>query len=791
MTLLSWRSLFTATATVVLVASAAAHADVLTRTNAREAARRLTAATCPKPTGKNFAGQNLADHNFHAEAPGSLRGANFEGAILRGAAFDGQDLTGASFKGADLGPSPSASATFANATLENVCFIDATLNATDFTFATMKCTDFTGTSLMQANFGPQQKIEAGTNCRTNFSHAVLDVNAIDTEHWGKTDFTWTDFQNLSTATFNLAGGNIAGARLVGANFSGIDMTGADLSRVDFTDAKLLNAKMDNAALNGAILLRADMSYATLRCARFFGRSKDDGDNPNGRLCTATPESKEPYVSAVLNQAVMVGVDLTHATLNKATLRAAKLSTATLHGTSFIEAWLESGDNFNAATMAAADLAGADFTRAHLNFVQFDSLVMPSVKFDETTLNTTNFTGSIMPLASFRRALLQEVNFTRTVLQGAHFENATLKKAPSNEGNGVSFTCADLGGASFANATVLAANFEGAIMPPESECCKFRESEYWCGTIDATQSPYGGVRYPQMQSPVTCPNGKFAACTGADWMIPRWRTGVCNSGVERLVWAKPDCKSDPTDYVVFKDDKLKKCILESLPGPPAGITTATAKKMTHVSCSARGITDLGGLEKFESLVSLDLSGNALQRFALPLKNLRSLKIAGNQLTSLDLGKTKVMHLDASHNKLTQIIGLGAINFAVLDVSGNALTDFQLTIQDQLLYADLSNNALKNVLDEDNTSLERLEKLVYLDLSHNALTTIGSAKSIAAGKSNPGGALETMFLGCNARFNCSTLALDGNYPAYQTSTCADFNTQTRKWVARQNPSCPDGP
>jgi hypothetical protein len=79
MTLLSWRSLFTATATVALVASAAAHADVLTRTNAREAAR-LTAATCPsKPTGKNFAGQNLTDHNFHAEAPGSLRGANFEG----------------------------------------------------------------------------------------------------------------------------------------------------------------------------------------------------------------------------------------------------------------------------------------------------------------------------------------------------------------------------------------------------------------------------------------------------------------------------------------------------------------------------------------------------------------------------------------------------------------------------------------------------------------------------------------------------------------------------------------
>lgn len=787
MALLSWRSIIVA---FVLVA-AAAHADILTRTHARENARLLTGGNCPsKPAGKNFAGQNLTDHNFNAAEPGSLRGANFEGAILRGAAFDGQDLTGASFKGADLGPSANGNATFANATLENACFIDATLNGTDFTYATMQCTDFSGTSLIQANFGPHQKIKAGTNCRTNFAHATIDVNAIDTEHWGKSDFSWTDFQNVSSATFDLAGDDIANARLAGANFSGIDMTGANLSGVDFTDAKLLNAKMDNAALNGATLLRADLSYATLRCARFFGRNKDDGDNPNGRLCTATPESKNPYVAAVLNQATLVGADLTHATLNKATLRAAKLATATLRGTSFIEAFLESGDNFNAATLPAADLAGADFTRAHLNFVQFDSLVMPSVKFDETTLNATNFTGSIMPLASFRRALLQEVNFTRTILQGAHFENATIKKAPSNEGNGVLFTCADLGGAVFSNATVLAANFEGAIMPPESECCRFRESEYWCGTIDATQTPYGGVRYPQMQSAVTCPNGKFVACSGADWMIPRWRSGVCNAGVERVVWTKPDCNSDPSDYVVFKDDKLKKCILESLPGPPAGITTATAKKMTHVSCASRGITDLGGLEKFESLVSLDLSTNALQRFSLPLKNLRSLKIANNQLTSLDLGKTKVMHLDASNNKLTQLIGLGAISFAVLDLSGNALTEFDLPIHENLLYADLSGNALKTVLDDDNTTLERQAKLVYLDLSHNALTTIGSAKDIAAGKSNPSGPLETLFLGCNSKFNCATLSLDGGYPAYQTSACADYNIQTKKWVARQNPSCPDG-
>ncbi len=115
MTLSCWRSLVV----LMLVIPCLSQADTL-RSQAREESR-LTAPNCPAATGRSFAGKDLTGHNFHAEPEGSLRGANFEGAILKGAVFDGLDLTGASFKGADLGPSSNGDATFAKTMLDHTC----------------------------------------------------------------------------------------------------------------------------------------------------------------------------------------------------------------------------------------------------------------------------------------------------------------------------------------------------------------------------------------------------------------------------------------------------------------------------------------------------------------------------------------------------------------------------------------------------------------------------------------------------------------------------------------------
>ncbi len=749
----------------------------------------LAEATCPAATGRNFANQSLVNHNFNADPPGSLRNANFENADLRGAVFAEQDLTGASFKNANLGPSaPGRPASFAKATLERACFVRATLNATDFTYAKFTCTDFTGTSLMEAEFGPSQDIVAGNNCRTSFAGATIDVNAIETEHWGKSDFSFTDFKNVSPQTFTLADADITNALLDGANFSGIDLTGANLTGVRLKNGKLIKSKMANTALNGADLSGTDLSFATLTCARFFGSKTDDKDNPNGALCTATPVSSAPRVAAKLIQSTLSGVDLTNATLNAAVLRGASLAGATLRRASFIDAWLEPEGNILATSLLGADLTSANFTRAHVNQVAFENVLLSMGVFDDSTLNGTKFSGSIMPLASFNRSILQNVTFSAAILQGAKFRGATMQTTPQSQGTGVIFACAHLGGADFTDAKVLSADFQAAVMPAEEQCCPEIGGGFYCGLMDGVQQTYGAVRFPILTTAMPCPNATVAKCSGSAWSIPTWRTALCNRDrVDETVWRKPDCGTSPKDYVVFADKKLETCILQSLPGSPAGVTLVTAGQMTHVSCPGKGITSIGGLEKFTKLVSLDLTGNQLTSFALPVKPLQTLKIGGNRLTSLNLTGTNVVRLDASGNQLASIAGIAGISFIVLDVARNNLTSLDLAVQDPLVYADLSFNRLTNVLDDRNSSLNRLKGLVYLDLSNNSLKTIGSATSIAFNTKTSKGTLESLFLRCNATFDCATLALNGDYTAYQTSACADFNSQTKQWNPRPQPSC----
>src|SRR3546814_5589201 len=86
-----------------------------------------------------------------------------------------------------------------------------------------------------------------------------------------------------------------------------------------------------------------------------------------------------------------------------------------------------------------------------------------------------------------------------------------------------------------------------------------------------------------------------------------------------MWSEPLCGGDPGEIVNFTDPELEKCILDGLGGnpPPSDITVETAARQTSVSCPGRGITDLGGLEAFTALTSLDLTGNALTGFAISL------------------------------------------------------------------------------------------------------------------------------------------------------------------------------
>jgi uncharacterized protein YjbI with pentapeptide repeats len=762
--------------------------------------------TCPSTTGKgkDFAGQNLENHNFSADPPGYLVGANFTNAKLSGAIFARQDLTNARFESAHMGPS-KAPVNFTSATLTNTCFINADLDQTDFAFAAITCADFSGTSLMKATFGPAQNFVTNATCRTKFVGATLDVNLITTDfsgksNWSKSDFTAANFQNLSPSTFNLRGKDITGAILKQTSFIGIDMTGANLTKVDFTQATLTKAKLDNAALNGAVFKSAQAESATFVCAQAYGNSGGrtlPGDPP----CPAAPESIDPLKAADFTSAGLKGTDFTRATMDHAVLAGANLEGATVAKASMVQANLQSTGGSGPASVQFAIFNYVDFTNAQLASVDFKGSRLVEAIFDTTTLSRTNFSNARLSGASFQRAKLQSVYFSAANLQSAKFNGVTIQ-GPAGE-FGADFSCGQLGGANFADSDITATNFGNAVMPAESDCCpaKVPSGKPWCGVVDATQQTYGAVTFPVLKQSVTCPNGSTGLCTGSQWQLsPNWVTPNCNvDRVPQKMWSKPNCDGSPGEIVVFKDDSLKHCILATLPGQTE-VLLATAQQIAQVNCPGRGIYDLTGLENFIALTKLDLSNNQLTIFTLSFvsggkpapSNLQTLDVSNNQLATLDLiGHPKLLSLSAGNNQLASI-SLNANAFlVVLDASHNKLDSLDLSIQTSLAYVDLSYNKLTSVLNQFSTNLNQLTGLTYLDLSHNGLTTIGSITKLAWNKrTGAGGRLQSLFLGCNASFKCGDLGVyDGKlYPAASTSLCSSYNTSTGEWTPLSTPLCP---
>jgi uncharacterized protein YjbI with pentapeptide repeats len=748
------------------------------------------APSCTPGSGPDFSGKTLINEDFTSYPAGSLVGANFNGANLSGAVFTGQDLSGASFQAANLGPTDSGRASFAQANLSGTCFAGAILNQTDFNYAQLSCTDFRSTSLMAADFGPMQSFLPDPECRTNFAYATLDVQAIDTANWGLADFSYANFQDLDQ--FSLAGIDITGAILVGVDFTNLDMSGANLTGVDFSYASLTGANLENAALNAAKLVDADAAYATLSCARFY-YDAGDGTDLNAAICTKTPATTIPNVGADLRSVNWANAQLDHATLDQALLNQANLSGANLSGATLRQASLEATGSLNAATIAGTSLTNAVFDEAALDSVIFASSNLTGASFVATTLAHTSFAGSIMPDVDFSQATLESIDFSGTILQNANFTNATIKSVPNGGGSGVSFSCAQLGGSNFTDATVTQATFANAVMPGADDCCAPVAGFTWCGTIDSTGQSYGPVIYPVLESVVTCPDGQNAECQGEQWQLSsNWTTTYCNSynSIETM-WSPPPCGTPPGEIVQFADPNLEQCVLDSLPGDPSSITVATAAQQLELYCAGREIADLGGLESFTGLQVLDLGANNIATFDFSMPALRQLELDVNALTSLDLsGVPNVVWLDVSDNQLSSLTGLANVYFEILDVSNNVLPSLDLSTQTSLVSANLSHNKITSVTDHFNPDLSRLRELVYLDLSYNGIDTIGSVATISfSSQNNAKGSLKTLLLACNSTFACSDLDLDGSYPAYQTSECADFNSMSNTWIPNTYPNCPN--
>lgn len=721
--------------------------------------------------------------NFGAYPPKALVGANFDGAKLQGANFSGQDLSSATFRNAILGSSSQGPAVFTNTNLDHTCFAGATLNDARFEYAKIRCADFSNTDMLGAQFGPRQSIAHAGDCRTRFIKTKLDPHAVTPDHWSFTDFTDAKFQNYSPATFSLTGRDLTGAMLARTVLPGIDLSKSNLTAADLQGTQLAGASLEDATLNGAKLTGVNLGGARLRCARFWGSKGDANENPNV-ICQSNPESSQLRAAADLTSAQLRGARLDSATLNYAQLRGAILDRASAKHASFMNASFIADTPWASASFEGADLSESIFKDAHLQQISFDGTILEGADFSGTTLQGTSFESAIAPGAKFSNATLEHVNFKYAALQSASFTNATLQTGPDNTAE-VIFTCAHLEGSDFSGADVKEARFTAAVMPT-SDCCGTIDAPT-CGTDPFTGLTYAKTKVPQLSPTnvqVTCPNGSPAPCT-PNWDLPAWKTNLCNASSldhsDRVMWVKPDCSISPSGpTVTFSDANLETCVRGAL-GVTTPVTKGLAPTLTELRCAGRGITSLGGLDAFTNLRVLDLSDNALTGFAVSLPMLRELNVSNNQLGSMQVATLKVLvRLLAANNHLQSLNDLPDISPQILDLSHNNLSNVDVAIQDQLLFANLSANQLTRITDSDNPDLSRARNLSYLDVSNNALTTIGPLQP----------SLSSIVLNCNASFTCATLGSDPTSPVMQQSGCVVANTQggTTTWQLLTNPRCP---
>jgi uncharacterized protein YjbI with pentapeptide repeats len=707
-----------------------------------------TVPSCPAATGKDYSNQNLTDQNFSRK---DLTGANFTNAILNGAQFVGTTLKNAVFSGASLAPSAKQNVNFTAADLTGACFQNTKLTRANLQFANVTCTDFSNADLTNAVFALLPKIVPAAApgqpqpCRTKFVKATMKIDQFPTRLWGYTDFTNTNFVDLTPGSFSLHGVDITGAMLGGVKMAGFDLTNSILTSVDLSCADLRGAHLDNATAYGLSLNHANAAFATAEKIVLFN--------------AATPTLVSDLRNLLAQKADFSGgSNMTSANLRNANFGGARLANANL-----TNAILEAGEGLNSAQLTAADLSNTTFSGAHLNAVSFQNTRLTNATFYGTTLSNTDLSNAVMPGASFQQSTLQGVTFQGSAIQNVSFKNATLSASPST-GSGVNFNCALLGGVDFTNTTINAASFNAAVLPPYTSCCSQVGGTFFCGIEPASQSPYGPTVLPVLQAQVTCPNGDIASCSATEWVIPNWQTTLCNSqGATQQVWVPPDCHLPPPAGTVVNipDPNFKKCLHDQFFGPtapPKDITKVFAATVQEINCSARGITDSTGLEAFTGLAQLDLTANQLTDGAVyaNLVNLQVLKVPNNKLPLLNLsGLNNLTYVDASNNQINQVNGFVSTYLQYLDLSNNQLSgSFPLTIQSSLFFADLSHNSLTGIGTGD---LSGFTSMAYLYLENNKLTTIGSLKTIA-----DAGTLQHINLGCNLGFNCASLQLSSTGP-----------------------------
>lgn len=172
-----------------------------------------------------------------------------------------------------------------------------------------------------------------------------------------------------------------------------------------------------------------------------------------------------------------------------------------------------------------------------------------------------------------------------------------------------------------------------------------------------------------------------------------------------------------------------------------VPTANINLVNALNLSNQGITDLTGIEDFQSLRNLNCRNNSIVNLDLTnVTTLENLDADTNLITSVQLPDT-VIDVDLSNNQISNLDLTTHASLTILDLSNNLMMMFDSGASD-LIELDLSDNQLSSL---DMVALSSLEQL---NISNNLFTTIDITPNLVLEQFNiSGNALTGLNLSAN--------------------------------------------
>lgn len=252
------------------------------------------------------------------------------------------------------------------------------------------------------------------------------------------------------------------------NFTGATLNECNLAGAQIPHIILRQANLNIANLSTANLSHSDFQQASLNVSRFSGANLSQACLRQAQINVANM-IRAVLVGADLSEASLIRSELLRADLSNANLNRANLTEADLRETRFRwaklrEATLNQGD-LRKSNLMGANLEGAQLHAAHLGEAVLSSAVLQRAELRHANLvkadlRGANLRGANLRWADLSGAILHEADLTDAKLSGAILIGADLRGATLVN---TTLVHADLSNACLQHAYCIGSDWSGATL----------------------------------------------------------------------------------------------------------------------------------------------------------------------------------------------------------------------------------------------------------------------------------------------------------------------------------------